>query len=211
MTKIQTYIKLALLIILMIGLIVSVIMGEWLNSLFIIFIIFLSELPTIFAKHYKIILPTEFELSAIFFIFGSLFLGSAFGFYNRFWWWDVLLHGFSAILLGIIGLLMVWILNHNEKIDMSLNPLFICIFSFSFAVAIGALWEIYEFAVDYFFDANMQKSGLLDTMWDLIINASGALIVSASAYIYYTTGRKTRIISEIQEFLSLNKTFFHKK
>ena len=185
--------------------------GEWLNSLFIILIIFLSALPTIFAKHYKLILPTEFELLAIFFIFASLFLGSSVGFYNRFWWWDILLHGFSAILLGIIGLLMVWILNHNEKIDMSLNPLFICIFSFSFAVAIGALWEIYEFAVDYFFDANMQKSGLVDTMWDIIIDATGAFIVSTSAFLYYKTGRKSRIISEIQEFLSLNKAFFHKK
>ena len=165
----------------------------------------------IFARHYKIILPTEFELAAILFIFGSLFLGSAVGFYYRFWWWDILLHGFSAILLGIIGLLMVWILNHNEKVDISLNPVFICIFSFSFAVAIGVLWEIYEFAFDSFFGADMQKSGLVDTMWDLIVDTSGALLVSMSAYIYYRTGHKSRLINEIQEFLSLNKSYFHTK
>ena len=211
MTKTQRYVKLSMQVLLTIGLIYSIIVTNWMNVLFIIFIIILTSFPTIFARHYKIILPTEFELAAILFIFGSLFLGSTVGFYYRFWWWDILLHGFSAILLGIIGLLMVWILNHNEKVDMSLNPVFICIFSFSFAVAIGVLWEIYEFAVDSFFGADMQKSGLVDTMWDLIIDTSGALLVSMSAYIYYRTGHKFRLISKIQEFLSLNKSYFHTK
>ncbi len=211
MTKTQRYVKLSMQVLLTIGLISSIIATNWMNILFIIFIIILTSFPTIFARHYKIILPTEFELAAILFIFGSLFLGSAVGFYYRFWWWDILLHGFSAILLGIIGLLMVWILNHNEKVDISLNPVFICIFSFSFAVAIGVLWEIYEFAVDSILGANMQKSGLVDTMWDLIIDTLGALIVSISAYAYYSTGHKSRVINEIQEFLSLNKSYFHTK
>jgi len=209
MTKTQRYVKLSLQLILAIGLVSSIVATNWINVLFIIFIIILSAFPTVFAKHYKIILPTEFELAAILFIFGSLFLGSSVGFYNRFWWWDILLHGISAVLLGIVGLLLVWILNHNEKIEMSLNPLFICFFSFSFAVAIGALWEIYEFTIDSFFGANMQKSGLVDTMWDLIIDVTGAFIVSTSAYLYYKTGYKSQPIKKIQEFLSLNKTFFH--
>lgn len=211
MTKTQRYVKLSMQVLLIMGLISSIIATNWMNVLFIIFIIILTSFPTIFARHYKIILPTEFELAAILFIFGSLFLGSAVGFYYRFWWWDILVHGFSAILLGIIGLLMVWILNHNEKVDISLNPVFICIFSFSFAVAIGVLWEIYEFAIDSFFEADMQKSGLVDTMWDLIVDTSGALLVSMSAYIYYRTGHKSRLINEIQEFLSLNKSYFHTK
>jgi len=210
MTKTQKYVKLSMQIMLAVGLISSIIVANWLNTVFIIFIIIFSALPTIFAKHYNFILPTEFELAAILFIFASLFLGSAYDFYYRFWWWDILLHGISAILLGIVGLLLVWVLNHNEKIELSLNPLFICIFSFSFVISIGALWEIYEFATDYFFDANMQKSGLVDTMWDLIIDTVGALFVSGAAYVYYKTGHKSRIINEVQEFLSLNKAFFHK-
>ena len=211
MAKTQKYVKLSMQVLLIIGLVSSIIAANWINVIFIIFIIILSAMPTIFAKHYKLILPTEFELTAILFIFASLFLGSAYNFYNRFWWWDIVLHGISAILLGIIGLLLVWILNHNEKIDMSLNPLFICVFSFSFAVSIGALWEIYEFATDSIFNSNIQKSGLVDTMWDLIIDAAGALFVSGSAYVYYKTGHKSRIINEVQEFLSLNKSFFHNK
>ena len=209
MTKTQRYVKLSLQLILAIGLVSSIIAANWINVLFIFFIIIFTSLPTVFAHHYKIILPTEFELAAILFIFSSLFLGSSVGFYNRFWWWDILLHGISAVLFGIIGLLLVWILNHNEKIDMNLNPLFICIFSFSFAVSIGALWEIYEFTIDYFFGSNMQKSGLVDTMWDLIVDTAGAIIVSGSAYVYSKTGHKSKIINEVQEFLSLNKAFFH--
>ncbi len=119
------------------------------------------------------------------------------------------MHGISAVLLGILGLLLIWILNHNEKIDMGLNPKFICIFAFSFAVSIGALWEIWEFASDGIFGSDMQKSGLVDTMGDLIIDTAGALFVSITAYVYYKTGHKSRIMNEIQEFLSLNKAFFH--
>jgi hypothetical protein len=209
MTRTQKYVKLALLVILAIGLVSSIVVANWMNVIFIIFIIVLSAMPTVFAKHYKLILPTEFELTAILFIFASLFLGSTYNFYYRFWWWDIVLHGISAVLLGILGLLLIWILNHNEKIDMSLNPKFICIFSFSFAVSIGALWEIYEFASDGIFGSDMQKSGLVDTMWDLIIDTAGALFVSITAYVYYETGHKSRIMNEIQEFLSLNKAFFH--
>ena len=37
-----------------------------------------------------------------------------------------------------------------------------------FAITIGALWEVFEFGMDQLFGLNMQKSGLLDTMGDLI-------------------------------------------
>ena len=56
--------------------------------------------------------------------------------------------------------------------------------SFGFAVTIGTLWEIFEFLMDWFFGFNMQKSGLVDTMTDLLINAIGAAIAAAIGYFY---------------------------
>jgi hypothetical protein len=44
-----------------------------------------------------------------------------------------------------------------------------------FAVAVGAVWEIFDFSMDEPFGTDMQKamfgdpSGLTDTMWDLIV------------------------------------------
>lgn len=48
----------------------------------------------------------------------------------------------------------------------------------------------FEFTTDQVFGTNMQKpmfsdySGLTDTMWDLIIDTTGALIASISGYLY---------------------------
>jgi hypothetical protein len=38
--------------------------------------------------------------------------------------------------------------------------------------------------MDSLFGLNMQKSGLRDTMWDLIVDALGALVVSILGYLY---------------------------
>jgi hypothetical protein len=51
-------------------------------------------------------------------------------------------------------------------------------------LSIGALWEIFEFLMDSLFGLNMQKSGLIDTMWDLIVDALGALVISILGYLY---------------------------
>ena len=55
-------------------------------------------------------------------------------------------------------------------------------------MAIGAVWEIFEFAMDGLFGLNMQKSGLVDTMWDLIVNMAGALVVSTAGAFYVRGG-----------------------
>jgi len=56
-------------------------------------------------------------------------------------------------------------------------PFLVAVFSFTFGLAIGAMWEIFEFMVDSLFGTNMQKSGLRDTMGDLIVDAFGAGLV----------------------------------
>ena len=69
-----------------------------------------------------------------------------------------------------------------------MKPSLLTVFSFCFAIALGALWEIFEFAMDSFFGFNMQKTGLRDTMWDMIVNTVGALIASISGYVYLRYG-----------------------
>lgn len=153
------------------------------TSLFIIGLtFFITFLPKIIEKKYKIDIPMEIELLSVLFIFASLFLGEAQNFYNRLWWWDMLLHGLSGVALGFIGFLILYVLDRGGKIDTS--PFLIAVFSFCFAVAIGAVWEIFEFVMDQLFGLNMQKSGLVDTMWDLIVDSIGALIASFIGYLY---------------------------
>ncbi len=97
-------------------------------------------------------------------------------------------------MLGAFGFMLVSILNKDELMNVKLSPFFIALFSFCFALSVGALWEIYEFAVDEFFGMNMQKfmtsggivleghQALADTMKDIIIDALGAFISSVIGF-----------------------------
>jgi hypothetical protein len=181
---------------------------NWL-TLFISFIaLILTFLPDYFEKKYEINLPRSFELSVLFFIYLSLYLGEIYQFYFKFWWWDLFLHLFAAINLGLIGFLIMIYLYRDKKLRA--NPLLICIFAFSFAVAIGAIWEIFEFFLDQTFNLNMQKSGLLDTMSDLIIDSFGAFISSAYGYIYLKT-KKKKGRSFISRFIRENYKLFQRR
>jgi len=141
-------------------------------------------LPTIIERRLSIDFPSEFEIIVVIFIFAALYLGEMQSYFTKVWWWDIFLHTFSGLIIGAFGFSLVDILNKNEKISISLSPVFVSIFSFCFALAIGALWEIYEFTMDSLFGFNMQKSGLVDTMWDLIVDAFGALVFSIIGYFY---------------------------
>ena len=66
----------------------------------------------------------------------------------------------------------------------SKSPFLIAALTFSFAVTFGVIWEIFEFAMDQNFGTNMQKNGLSDTMWDLIVDSVGALLTSIAAYFF---------------------------
>ena len=46
-----------------------------------------------------------------------------------------------------------------------------------------------EYAMDHIFGFNMQKSGLDDTMQDLIVDLAASLVVGALGYLYLKTHR----------------------
>ncbi|MDP3733621.1 MAG: hypothetical protein Q8R37_00160 [Nanoarchaeota archaeon] len=157
---------------------------NWLNVFAISGIFIFTLLPTIMRRNYRVRLPIEIDFVIILFSYAALFLGEIHSYYTLVWWWDILLHGSSGILLGIAGFLLVYILNKEEQVHCNMKPVFVALFSFVFAIAIGVAWEIFEFVMDTSFGLNMQKSGLVDTMTDLIINVVGASLVSLLGFIY---------------------------
>ena len=173
-----------------------------------ILILAVTFFPYFFEKKYDINLPIEFELLIIIFIYASLFLGEIHSYYTLFWWWDIILHIGSGVALGFVGFLVLYTLYHSKKINAS--PIWIAVFSFCFGVAIGAVWEIFEFAMDQIFLLNMQKSGLVDTMWDLIVDSLGALLVSIIGYFYIKGRRKTIFGRLMKKFTKENPKYFRK-
>jgi hypothetical protein len=173
--------------------------GQWLNALLLVAIMALVFAPLVLVRRLLPDVPAQFQFLVVVFVFAALFLGEFRRFYDRYWWWDLALHASSGLLLGIFGFLLVYVLNRNVRIELHMRPRFVALFAFVFAVAIGALWELFEFAMDQAFGLQMQKpmfndpSGLTDTMWDLAVDAAGALVVSLYGWWYLQRGERSFI------------------
>lgn len=168
----------------------------------------LTLLPTPLFRRFGIRLPNAFLIWIVVFIFATIFLGEAFDFYNRYRWWDVVMHAGSALGFGLVGFLFVFTLFEGDR--YAAPPWALALIAFCFAVTIGTLWEIFEFAMDHVFGLNMQKSGLIDTMGDLIVDVIGATIGALAGH-FYLKGRKFAGFTTIlQQFIDRNRRFFGK-
>lgn len=159
-----------------------------------LFGIFAMGLPGMISKRFKLEIPNTVFYFYVIFLWAAIFLGEVQNFYYKFKYWDLILHTLSGGMIGFIGFSFVDILN-NENEHVSLNPFFVAFFAFCFALALGAIWEIYEFLCDGFLKTNMQKFALesgvkligrdavSDTMGDLIVDSIGALVATTIGYI----------------------------
>jgi hypothetical protein len=190
--------------------------ARWLSMFLVTMIIAALIAPTLFRSKLDVEIPVEFHLTAVIFVFASLYLGEIQSFYQLFWWWDIALHSSAGLLMGILGFLLVYLLNESKRVELHMTPLFISVFAFIFAVTIGTLWEIFEFFMDQLFALNMQKpmlgdpSGLTDTMWDMIVNAIGAFIVSFMGWWYLKRNQTFFVRDWIRTFIQKNPALFDK-
>ena len=187
---------------------------QWMNAFLVMAIMAIMFSPAVIGRRFRVHIPPEFQVLAVLFAFAALFLGEIHSYYMRFWWWDIALHTSSGLLMGILGFLLIYVLNADERIDIHMRPRFMAIFAFLFAVAVGTLWEIFEFAMDQIVGTNMQKpmlgdpSGLTDTMWDMIVNALGALAISALGGWYMKQREHSFIEVWIRKFIERNPGLF---
>jgi hypothetical protein len=184
---------------------------DWENVFLTVTVIGLTLIPAFIWRRCQIYLPPELQLVAVAFVYLSLFLGSARDYYYRFWWWDIVLHTGSGFLLGLVGFVAIYLLNHTDRLPRDVRPAFRCIFGLTFAVTLGVLWEIFEFAVDSIWpEVNMQsnETGVADTMYDLIVDTIGAVVVALMGWAYYKTGRYSFLADGIRKFIERNPRLF---
>ncbi len=147
--------------------------------------ILLSLSPLIVSKILNHQLSCHIKIFIILFIFIALYLGSIHNFY-KFNYFDTFLHFSSGIMLSFIA--DNWLSIEYKKTDRkNLSLFFANVFTISFAVFCGVVWEIYEFSMDTFFNLDMQRIKAFkfsDTMVDLIADLSGALLFIVIKYIY---------------------------
>ncbi len=141
----------------------------------------ITFLPFLFERIFNFKFFYDVELFVVLFLYGTLFLGDIRGLYSEFWWWGLMLNLGASIILGFIGLTILSFLYKEDLLDAS--PLIISFFSFCFSFALGSVWELFEFFLDSFLGFNLQID-LRETMFDLVANFFGALIVSVFGYFY---------------------------
>jgi uncharacterized membrane protein YjdF len=151
-------------------------------------------LPGLLEKRCKVVIENFVYIFFVIFLFAAIILGEVHDFYYRVPHWDTLLHAFSGIMLGALGVSVIDILNNSKKVKLNMSGGFVALFAFFFSVSLGAIWEIYEYMIDTFLGFNMQRyrlkdgtpllgqRALYDTMKDLIVDVLGALLICVIGY-----------------------------
>lgn len=153
--------------------------------------IIVSLLP-MFMKKLDLDVPDFVYIFFIIFCLAHFLCGEILGFFVKFKWWDSLLHTFSGMFIALLSFSLINLLNKNAG-DFKLNIGFSILFAFCLTVTIGVVWEIIEYAIDAWFDTNMQRAyvstlsgrgeafvgtdALKDTMKDLMLDSLGGGIV----------------------------------
>ena len=180
--------------------------GNWKVAFTGVVVLLLTFLPSLTERRLRVHLPVEFTFVLCLFLYASFILGELGDFYERFWWWDQLLHTLSALVTGLLGFLAIYVFYASDRVQAS--PAFVAILSFCVAVAAGTVWEVFEFGMDWFFGLNMQKSGLVDTMTDMLVNMFGALVAAVAGYAYIKDGDSLIADRIIRAFVKDNPSLF---
>lgn len=103
--------------------------------------------------------------------------GYALDLYQRFWWFDRVLHGGTILAITFwVGLFVCARSLHPRKgRDLVAMFLLACV-----GIALGALWEVAEWSADLALPGDVIK-GKNDTVMDLIMDTMGALAGAALA------------------------------
>jgi hypothetical protein len=144
--------------------------------------LFLMFSPALIRKDFRADFPSLIDTLILVYLFLGTYLGSFKSFFEKIWWWDILLHLLMGISIALISFSVIFRLR-ELKSHVQMSSFMIAFFSFAITMAAGAIWEIIEYILDTFFGFELQQPHP-DTMIDLIFVFIGGLIVSAGGYLY---------------------------
>ena len=144
--------------------------GNYENVFLCVLTLVLFLIPTILEKELKIDFPNALEIIILLFIFAAEILGEIRAFYITYPGWDTLLHTLNGFLCAAIGFALVDMLNRNERLSLSLSPVYMAIVAFCFSMTIGVMWEFFECGMDHFFLKDMQKDTVINQISTVMLD-----------------------------------------
>ena len=139
----------------------------------------MSFIPALIEKSYKIDLPWIIEF-LIAFVLALHIIGSLFGWYDKAIFFSSLMHFLGTTVIALLAFIIVYSLNLTKQVKLS--NFMIGFFTVIFALAIGTVWEIGEFAFDQALGTTFQGDynfpPIIDTMWDLIWDGIAGIAIA---------------------------------
>lgn len=153
----------------------------------VVLVLLLSFLPALLQNLVRINTDAFSRAVYCLVLFMALYLGSSLGFYDRYKWWDRVVHFLSGV--GFVGFGMA-----VTGLNTGIAAGGMLLFGFTFSITLHVFWEVLEYWNDCLTRGNAQRwqkihdsrnhvseqaiqpAGLVDTMNDLICCIAGALL-----------------------------------
>ena len=170
------------------------------------------NIPLFVGRKLKWDVPAFLQIIVLLFALSHFVFGEIVGVYGMSLLFDKVLHTISGVIAGIFGFSLVYALNARKEGPRTFSPFFVALFAFCFALAVGYVWELFEFSLDSLFGTNCQRwmddfkeviidgekvmvqnwgqgHGLIDTMMDMVVNSIGALSICIVGFIFLKKGK----------------------
>jgi len=169
----KSVLNLVLSIFVLVVLVLRFIRGDYHSVFLCVLTLLLFNIPHFVNKRLHVELPVELEAIILLFIFSAEILGEIGSFYTHISWWDTMLHTLNGFLMAAIGFALIDILNNSPKFHITMSPIFVAFVAFCFSMTVGVVWEFFEFFMDYFTLADMQKDRIINDISSVLLNPSG--------------------------------------
>lgn len=197
--RFNDYLLLAIKLILVLSIINTINNKLWYIVSTNVFLLVLTFIPQIFRDKYKIKIPRQFEWFLLIFVIFTLFLGEIAG---------IVVPIAFGIAIGLIGFMILAILYSSGQIKK--NYFLIILFSFNFAVALGALVELLKYYLKLILGYSLASGNYVFSMKTLNFVLIGAVISSLFGFIYMK-GKGGVLGKLVQKFKHLNPKLFRKE
>lgn len=139
---------------------------RWGNVCLCVLTLMLFSLPGLLGRMLGITLPKALVLTILGFVFSSEILGEVCRWYLRFSWWDGLLHTLSGFFFCTAG----WLIAGDIPLTdgrKNTRPWRSMVLGVCVSIAVGVIWELFEWSADLIFGLDMQKDTVLSGLRSL--------------------------------------------
>jgi hypothetical protein len=145
--------------------------------------------------------PRNLELTFVFAMFLQ-YVSESLKLFEILTYWDKIVHPTEIFLAT--GVAVFLLLGYRERHQLDIPDGLAAFGAMLFGMALGASWELVEFAFDWFGNANLQKSNA-DTMTDILTNDAGAIFGALFAFWlwrHHTSQRAREESGQIADWLT---------